>query len=67
MLEKIYTIPVNEAFDACRDDASCGCPVCVLRKKLEAERVHGSADHAAYLEKIITEAEEIINGTETDG
>ncbi len=38
-----------------------------LRKKLEAERMHGSADHAAYLEKIITEAEEIINGTETDG
>ena len=38
-----------------------------LRKKLEAERVHGSADHAAYLGKIITEAEEIINGTETDG
>lgn len=38
-----------------------------LRKKLEAERVHGSADHAAYLKKIITEAEEIINGTETDG
>jgi len=30
MIEKIYTIPVNEAFDA-----SSGCPVCALYKKLE--------------------------------
>ena len=39
MLEKIYTIPVNEAFDACRDDATCGCPICVLRKRLEGDEI----------------------------
>ncbi len=32
MKEKIYTIPVNEAFDA-----DCECPVCYLRSKLETE------------------------------
>lgn len=32
MKEKIYTIPVNEAFDE-----NCECPLCFMRKKLEAE------------------------------
>ncbi|MBQ8248945.1 MAG: hypothetical protein IJY93_03555 [Clostridia bacterium] len=34
-MEKIYTIPVNEAFDASRDDHACGCPFCALYNKLE--------------------------------
>lgn len=34
MKEKIYTIPVNEAFDQ-----DCECALCYLRKKLEAESV----------------------------
>ena len=34
-MEKIYTIPVNEAFDASRDDHACGCPFCTLYNKLE--------------------------------
>ncbi len=34
MKEKIYTIPVNEAFDTDTE-----CPLCYLRKKLEAEAV----------------------------
>lgn len=34
-MEKIYTIPVNEAFEASRDDHACGCPFCVLYNKLE--------------------------------
>ncbi len=38
-----------------------------LRKKLEAERLHGSAEYADYLEKIALETEEIINGMQTDG
>ena len=38
-----------------------------LRKKLEAERVHGSAEHTAYLEKVTLETEEIINGMQTCG
>ncbi len=38
-----------------------------LRKKLEAERVHGSAEYADYLEKVTLETEEIINGMQTDG
>lgn len=37
MKEKIYTIPVNEAFDS---DAEC--PLCYLRKKLEADSVEYS-------------------------
>ena len=34
-MEKIYTIPVNEAFDASRDDHACGCPFCTLYNMLE--------------------------------
>ena len=34
-MEQIYTIPVNEAFEASRDDASCGCPMCAIYRKLE--------------------------------
>ncbi len=34
MKEKIYTIPVNEAFDT-----DCECPLCVLERKLENEAV----------------------------
>ena len=34
MKEKIYTIPVNEAFDK-----NCACPFCTLFHKLERERV----------------------------
>ena len=29
-MEQIYTIPVNEAFDECRDKPECGCPMCRL-------------------------------------
>lgn len=34
-MEQIYTIPINEAFEAARDDHSCGCPVCSLYRMLE--------------------------------
>ena len=34
-MEQIYTIPVNEAFEASCDDASCGCPLCAIYRKLE--------------------------------
>ena len=34
-MEQIYTIPVNEAFDASAADHSCGCPMCALYRKLE--------------------------------
>ena len=34
-MEQIYTIPVNEAFEASRDDHACGCPLCALYNKLE--------------------------------
>jgi len=34
-MEQIYTIPVNEAFEASAADASCGCPFCALYNKLE--------------------------------
>lgn len=39
MSEKIYTIPVNEAFDECAADHSLGCPFCRLRAKLEANEI----------------------------
>ena len=38
-MEQIYTIPVNETFDECRNDKSLGCPFCRLYKKLEANEV----------------------------
>ncbi len=34
-MEQIYTIPVNEAFEASAADNSCGCPFCSLYNKLE--------------------------------
>ena len=34
-MEQIYTIPVNEAFEASAADGSCGCPFCSLFNKLE--------------------------------
>ncbi len=34
-MERIYTIPVNEAFDASVADPACGCPICALYRKLE--------------------------------
>ncbi len=34
-MEQLYTIPVNEAFDASMADPACGCPVCALYNKLE--------------------------------
>ena len=39
-MEQIYTIPVNETFDECRNDKSLGCPFCRLYKKLEANEVN---------------------------
>ncbi len=46
MPEKIYTIPVNEAFEASRDDPSNGCPFCTLYNTLEEnelDRILGAA------------------------
>ena len=34
-MEQIYTIPVNEAFEASAADHSCGCALCALYRKLE--------------------------------
>ena len=34
-MEQIYTIPINETFDAHRGKNECGCPVCALYKKLQ--------------------------------
>ena len=34
-MEQIYTIPVNEAFEASAADPACGCPLCALYRKLE--------------------------------
>lgn len=45
-MEQIYTIPVNEAFEAGREDPSRGCPFCRLREKLckdEIDRVLGAS------------------------
>lgn len=38
-----------------------------LCKKLDAERIHGTAENTAYLEKVTLEMEEIINEMQTDG
>ena len=45
-MEKIYTIPVNEAFDRSAADKACGCPYCSLYnllEKNEAEAILGAA------------------------
>lgn len=34
-MEKIYTIPVNEAFEASMVNKECGCPFCSLYNRLE--------------------------------
>lgn len=39
MLERIYTIPINEAFDACAADSACGCPFCRLQTMLESNEL----------------------------
>lgn len=45
-MEQIYTIPVNEAFEAGVSDAACGCPFCRLHEKLvgdEVQRILGAS------------------------
>lgn len=38
-MEKIYTIPVNEAFEASAADEKCGCALCALYNKLEFNEI----------------------------
>lgn len=38
-MEKIYTIPVNEAFEASAADKACGCPFCRLYNHLEYNEI----------------------------
>ena len=38
-MEQIYTIPVNEAFEASAADHSLGCPFCNLYNKLESDEL----------------------------
>ena len=38
-METIYTIPVNEAFEASAANHSCGCPFCALYNKLEDDEL----------------------------
>ena len=38
-MEQIYTIPVNEAFDLVSEKPECGCPFCVLFKKLQNDEI----------------------------
>lgn len=38
-MEKIYTIPVNEAFDACAEDNTKGCPFCEMYRRLEEKEL----------------------------
>ena len=38
-MEQIYTIPVNEAFDAVAENPALGCPFCHLYKKLQEDEL----------------------------
>ena len=38
-MEQIYTIPVNDAFDLVSEKPECGCPFCVLFKKLQNDEI----------------------------
>ena len=55
MIEKIYTIPVSEAFEA-----DCECPLCLLEKRFEEEKV------AYYLGPSLMEPDHRV-GTNRDG
>ena len=52
-MEKIYTIPVNEAFEASAADPACGCPFCTLYRKLElsAARPAATTPETSFLKK----------------
>ncbi|MBE6618729.1 MAG: hypothetical protein E7626_02960 [Ruminococcaceae bacterium] len=39
MAETIYTIPINEEFEARIESADCSCPLCNLYKKLENDEL----------------------------
>lgn len=38
-MEQIFTIPVNEEFDACRDKPEYGCPFCKLYRRLQRDEL----------------------------
>jgi hypothetical protein len=38
-MEQIYTIPVNEAFDEVAEKPECGCPFCLLYRKLQNDEL----------------------------
>ena len=38
-MEQIFTIPVNEEFDAARNDVSKGCPFCRLYRRLQRDEI----------------------------
>ena len=38
-MEQIYTIPVNEAFEASVEKPACGCALCALYRKLEEDEL----------------------------
>jgi len=38
-MEQVYTIPVDGAFDIVGEKPECGCPFCVLYKKLQADEI----------------------------
>ena len=38
-MEQIFTIPVNEEFDACRDKPELGCPFCKLYRRLQCDEI----------------------------
>lgn len=50
MKEKLYTIPVNEAFEA-----DCECPMCFMKKKLETAAIEYTMG-PSYMEDDIREA-----------
>ena len=39
IVEQIYTIPVNEAFDAAAEKPELGCPFCALYRKLQNDEL----------------------------
>ena len=38
-MEQIFTIPVNEEFDLCRERPECGCPICRLYRRLQRDEL----------------------------
>mgnify|MGYP002540858234 CR=1 FL=1 len=67
-MEQIYTIEVNEAFEASERDAACGCPTCTLYNKLEENELEIILGASMHNYRITHAAQSLtVSGRTDDG